>query len=131
MPVTLTQQAGTPLYMAPEMYEAGDYTPAVDVFSFGLILYDLVVGDFAFSPSLTPWQLMNVVTRSDRPECPSDMSENVKGIILRCWSVEGDARGTFEDIWSDLVAIHFNLLGGSDVAKVSEFVSWALDQEPN
>jgi serine/threonine protein kinase len=38
----------TPLYMAPEVSE-GHYGPKVDVYSFGLILYEIIVGNGLFS----------------------------------------------------------------------------------
>jgi serine/threonine protein kinase len=38
MNVTQTKLVGTPLYMAPEMYDEGEYTVAVDVYSCGLIV---------------------------------------------------------------------------------------------
>jgi len=44
MKVTQTKLVGTPLYMAPEMYDEGEYTAAVDVYSFGLIVYELLAG---------------------------------------------------------------------------------------
>jgi TPR repeat protein len=44
MKVTQTKLVGTPLYMAPEMYHEGEYTAAVDVYSFGLILYEFLAG---------------------------------------------------------------------------------------
>jgi serine/threonine protein kinase len=50
--LTLTTQVGTPLYMAPETYDECDYTPAVDVYSFALILYELVVGQPAFPATI-------------------------------------------------------------------------------
>jgi serine/threonine protein kinase len=43
--------------MAPEMYDECDYTPAVDVYSFTLILYEFVVGEPAFPPT-TGWDVL-------------------------------------------------------------------------
>jgi serine/threonine protein kinase len=45
----LTSDVGTPLYMAPEMSEAGDCTATVDHDSFLLIVYEVFVGQSAFS----------------------------------------------------------------------------------
>jgi serine/threonine protein kinase len=38
-----TMQVGTPMYMAPETYD-DEYTTAADVYSFALILYEVLVG---------------------------------------------------------------------------------------
>jgi serine/threonine protein kinase len=34
----------TPWYMAPELYDAEDYSEKVDIYSFALMLYEVVVG---------------------------------------------------------------------------------------
>ena len=37
--------AGTPTHMAPEVYTYGHMSPAADVFSFGVLLHELVSGN--------------------------------------------------------------------------------------
>ncbi len=53
---TLTQStecsvtiAGTPVYMAPEQFEGKLLTPAVDIYAFGVLLYEMVVGERPFT----------------------------------------------------------------------------------
>jgi eukaryotic-like serine/threonine-protein kinase len=41
-----TNIAGTPNYMAPELFEGGRATVAVDIYAVGVLLYFLVAGDF-------------------------------------------------------------------------------------
>jgi serine/threonine protein kinase len=45
-----TTWAGTPEYMAPEHWRGDALTPAVDVFSFGVVLWEMVTGKI-------PWEL--------------------------------------------------------------------------
>ena len=39
---------GTPLYIAPEIIEPNPYTHKVDIWSFGIILYELATGKTPF-----------------------------------------------------------------------------------
>jgi serine/threonine protein kinase len=68
--ITQTLQVGSPLYMAPEMYDDFDYTTAADVFVFGLILYEVVVGKSVFERDTRVLALMQKVARGERPEIP-------------------------------------------------------------
>lgn len=50
----LTTMCGSPLYMAPELLtveQQGDYSPAVDVWSVGIILFILLAGYSPFGVS--------------------------------------------------------------------------------
>ena len=42
-------EAGTPLYMAPEVLSGGTATPGADLYSLGVLLYHLVTNDFPWS----------------------------------------------------------------------------------
>jgi serine/threonine protein kinase len=44
---------GTIQYQAPEIYGEDPYTQKVDVFSFSLVLYEILVGYPVFSPKLS------------------------------------------------------------------------------
>ena len=61
MGLTLTQGvdganlSGTPLYLAPELLAGGPPTTASDLYALGLMLYQLLVGDFR-RPMSTGWQ---------------------------------------------------------------------------
>jgi serine/threonine protein kinase len=46
-----TTQCGTPSYVAPEILLGQSYTPAVDVWSMGVILYTLLIGSFPYAHS--------------------------------------------------------------------------------
>jgi hypothetical protein len=67
--------------MAPEMCKEGAYTGAVDVYSFTLILYEVLVGERAFPVTMTLPVLLQKVSDSARPELPSWIDSTVRQII--------------------------------------------------
>eukprot|EP00817_Percolomonadidae_sp_ATCC50343_P000367 CAMPEP_0117418890 /NCGR_PEP_ID=MMETSP0758-20121206/576_1 /TAXON_ID=63605 /ORGANISM="Percolomonas cosmopolitus, Strain AE-1 (ATCC 50343)" /LENGTH=987 /DNA_ID=CAMNT_0005199655 /DNA_START=177 /DNA_END=3138 /DNA_ORIENTATION=- len=79
----LTSIKGTPLYMAPELVDQKPYTRVVDLWSFGVILYELYVGKTPFvTTNLVA--LMNSI-RNHEISFPKDMSPDfadyLKGLL--------------------------------------------------
>jgi len=90
----LKGRAGTPSYMAPEMIKKWQYVPATDIYSFGVVMYELVTGRKPFS-GLLPEQRM---TRSlnVNPMPPSQLGRycapEVERLMMRCLAKDPAAR---------------------------------------
>jgi serine/threonine protein kinase len=72
-PMTLTQigaMIGTPRYMSPEQCDGAELTPAADVYSLGVILYEMLAGTVPFSGS-TPLSIAMKHT-AEIPRSPRD-----------------------------------------------------------
>jgi predicted Ser/Thr protein kinase len=79
-------RSGTPAYMAPEQLAGEEVTAKSDIYSLGLVLYEVFTGKAAFD-GRTLEEIVRV--RSDstpsRPtELVKDLDPAVEGIILRC-----------------------------------------------
>lgn len=86
---TATQQSailGTPAYMSPEQLEGKNLTPASDIYSLGLVLYEMITGIRPFHAE-SPWAEAIKRTR-EMPEPPAKvvqgLPENWDLTILRC-----------------------------------------------
>jgi serine/threonine protein kinase len=94
-----TGSIGTPAYMAPEMFDNEPYSNKVDVYAFGLILYEIITNRPVFSPTLSPYQIMkNVCIDEFRPDIPVEVLPWVRELIERCWHQDDDQRPTFSEI---------------------------------
>lgn len=78
--------AGTPAYMSPEQFSGGDLTPKSDLYSLGLVLYEIFTGKRPFEA--TSSQEMVRLRDKSAPTAPSqivkDLDPLVERVILRC-----------------------------------------------
>lgn len=80
--------SGTPVYMSPEQLHAGDITPASDIYSLGVSLYECITGRVPFSGSIenivakamtqTPEPILEI-----RPETPKSIAQLVEVCLSR------------------------------------------------
>lgn len=105
---TLAKVRGNFLYTAPEAYSGSAHAPASDVYSFGILLWELVmrcisgryVQPFSeFSSIRFEFQLVIQVSKQAiRPSLHPDTPEPLKQLICACWSQEPDARPPMQDV---------------------------------
>ena len=77
---------GTPRYMSPEQVEGGTIDHRSDLYSLGLVMYEMVTGDVPFSGEST-WQVMYQRVK-EKPKDPKllkpDLPDWVARIIMHC-----------------------------------------------
>ena len=97
---------GTPVYLSPEIIDDNSYTPAGDVYAFGIVAYEIVKSERAFS-GLTLSQLFITILNVKRPTIPNYVSKEYKQLIERFWSQKAEERPTFEQIVEELKSDKF------------------------
>lgn len=71
--------SGTPVYMAPEMVALKDYDQAVDLWSLGCLLYELLVGQPPFQHKNR--KMLYDIIQNKNPDFPSFLSKDSKDLI--------------------------------------------------
>ena len=89
---------GTPHYTAPEILEKKRYGPKVDVFSFGVILWEMATRQIPYREKTYQDIYEHVVTRGWRLPGSSAIAEPMFDLIKRCWSANPNERPDFNEI---------------------------------
>lgn len=87
--------------MAPESLADHVYTSKSDVWSFGVLCWELITLGASPYPGIAPqnlWSLLKTGYRMDRPE---NCSEAVYSIVRTCWAVEPNGRPSFKFLASE------------------------------
>lgn len=89
---------GTPYYLAPEIIKKEDYKSGVDIWSLGVMMYELVTFRYPF-PANSMWDLMDML-KSDRGPDPftsnNKISEDLKNLILNMLNKDPKIRPSIE-----------------------------------
>ncbi|KAF8391338.1 hypothetical protein HHK36_023642 [Tetracentron sinense] len=94
----LAEDPGTFRWMAPEMIKHKSYGRKVDVYSFGLVLWEMVVGSIPYE-DMTPIQAaFAVVNKNLRPVIPVDCPPALGALIEQCWALQPQKRPEFWQI---------------------------------
>jgi len=96
---------GTPAWTAPEVLRNERYTESADVFSFGIVLWELVTREEPHH-GVPPFQVVFAVgTQGIRPAIPSSCPPDVTTLIEECWAESPDYRPNFAEIMKRLESI--------------------------
>lgn len=98
--------ANNPRWLAPEVVKEHDYSKAADVYSFGIIMWEMMTWRLPWE-ELNPFQIMLRLNQQDRPEVPpldtlpGQPLPGITGYIQlmqECWDENPQNRPSFEHI---------------------------------
>jgi serine/threonine protein kinase len=102
---TMTKGMGTPLWMAPEVIEAqGEkekitYDETVDVYSYGIILSELINRKVPYSEVKNAFQIIPQVLEGKRPDFDkASAPHNFVTLMERCWTQRAEERPKMQNV---------------------------------
>jgi serine/threonine protein kinase len=108
-PTSNEDSVGTPLYMAPEVINGENYGTPIDVYSYGVLLYQLITGDMPFSHLAHGkiFDLQRHILQGERPQLPDDTPPGFKELVPRLWNADPNQRPTFAQIIEESDKLRF------------------------
>jgi hypothetical protein len=107
-PATLFKLRGTYAYIGPEVYHGSAFTSKTDVYSLGVVLWEmvhrLIVGRhnrpyYEFPNLQHDFQIIiQAATKGLRPSIPAQCPAPVADLIKLCWNADPQLRPTCEDL---------------------------------
>ena len=86
---------GTAAYLAPELIDGAEPTPACDVYSAGITLYELIAGHAPFSGHVAAIMQAHLQKTAERPP---DVPDRLWQLITACLNKNPNARPSAEDL---------------------------------
>ncbi|XP_076940980.1 serine/threonine-protein kinase STY46-like [Bidens hawaiensis] len=97
----MTAETGTYRWMAPEVINHQLYDQKADVFSFAIVLWELVTAKIPYE-NMTPLQAALGVRQGLRPDVPTNTDPKLVELMQRGWDSDPDNRPSFSEIKTEL-----------------------------
>ena len=90
----MTGLAGTFHWMAPEVLQSDEYTHKADVYSYAIVLWEIIMREPPFNQKKAP-EIISGVIQGMRPEMsriPKDVPKEMIDIMTQCWNHDPNRR---------------------------------------
>ena len=91
--------------MAPEALLDSKYTKESDVYSYGMVLWEIVSGQQPFQELQAPIKIMGRIIEGDRPAMPPNTHADYATLVKKCWDWQPQVRPSFEYVVKELERI--------------------------
>lgn len=98
----MTGEIGTTQWMAPEMLRGEPYDASIDVYSFGIVMWELLTLRHPFAEIPERNLVYKLATQNIRPPIPKDAPPDYVRLMERCWDRDPRRRPTAAQVLQDI-----------------------------
>jgi len=93
-----TTEVGTPNWMAPEIINNQEYDSKVDIYSFGMVMFELCTKTVPWLNMTLPQIVLAVAIKGERPQISSSVPTVWRECINTCWKQTPSERPTSQEL---------------------------------
>ena len=109
---TMTHGVGTACWLAPEVIKHARSSKNSDIYSFGIVLWELATREEVYKGLETMQIIARVANENLRPPVPQDCIW--RDMMVKCWDENPHSRGNFGTIAAEINRLHSMYRKGSD-----------------
>ncbi|XP_070395536.1 hepatocyte growth factor receptor-like [Dermacentor albipictus] len=89
-------------WMAPESLEKGIHSQKTDVWSYGVLLWELITRGVTPYPEVDNWDIVDFLKQGRRMRQPSFCPDELYDIMLKCWQEDPKKRPSFAKLVTEI-----------------------------
>ena len=95
-------------YVAPEIFRGQKYTKASDIYSFSMIMWELMTGRRPFWDQNHDTDLILEISDGSRPPIVTNAPEGYIELMQKCWHADPEKRPTAAELRDEIYDIYIN-----------------------
>ncbi|XP_061401629.1 mitogen-activated protein kinase kinase kinase 7-like [Musca vetustissima] len=118
----MTNNKGSAAWMAPEVFEGSKYTEKCDIFSWGIVLWEVLSRQKPFKDVDNTYSIMWKIHKGERPPIVPEWPLPIQNLMTSCWETRPDLRPSMQlvvEVMNELV----QAFPGADEPLEYEFVN--------
>ncbi|RIB10985.1 kinase-like domain-containing protein [Gigaspora rosea] len=105
-------------YIGPEVLYEKKYTKASDIYSFGIVVYEIITGFRPHSDLMHDHHLAIEIMNGLRPKIPTSTPKLLAKLIIQCWDARPNKRPTSNELYLTIKRLYDEVMEN----KQTEFV---------